>query len=135
MKNIEKFQKEFAVLALERVPIGVKKGVPCSCRELNCIDCDLFRRVGKSIDKNCLEAIQNWAQEEYKEPAPKLTKRERAFIECIVDDFNINRCSDGTLAIVYGRKSWLEIDGGLFAFVEAGSCKSKKELLDLEVER
>ena len=79
MKNKEKYAKEIVEIACDGYSIAINKKtrhiVPCeaSC----CNDC-LFREFG------CREKTREWAEAEYVE-LPVISKRDRAFLDCIKD--------------------------------------------------
>lgn len=75
MKNKEKYAVE---IACKGGYIGVDKhtGVVRSCFSLICCEC-LF-----NVSRNCDKARANWAESEYVE-LPVISKRDRAFLDCI----------------------------------------------------
>ena len=81
MKNKEKFAKEIVEIACDRGSVAVSKaiGEPVYCNEINCRDCLL--NTG-----DCGNALRRWAESEYIEK-PVISKKDRAFFDCLVEDF------------------------------------------------
>ena len=125
MKNKEKYHDEIFDIACKVHTFCVVKGKVSDCNITPCQLC-VF-----SESQSCKDSRAKWLEQEYKEPAPKLTKREQAFVEAITGDFSLIRENDGTLGLLI-HGSVLELDGEMFKFVK--KCTDKKDLLALEVE-
>lgn len=124
MKNKEKFHDEIFRIACLGTKVALVGGEPAYCSETRCDQCDLNLA-------GCASEFEKWCESEYVEPKPKLTKRERDFIDCIAADFHLIREVDGSIALLTCGFV-LELDEGLFPFI--AKVTSKKELLQMEVE-
>ena len=106
-------------------------GKPVLCAGTNCYNCDFYE-----TESGCDEQALDWLLSEYKEPAPKLTKREREFLEKFdVTDKAIKR--DRFLYLcckTYKGELQLSIEEKLFPFIKQGETWTFKDLLKLEVE-
>lgn len=105
MKNKEKYVKEIVELACDVNGIAVDKhsGTVCSCNYVPCSNC-LF-----DDSKDCIKRRKDWAESEYIEN-PVISKRDRAFLECIREEYKfIARDMSGNLYI-YARKPYKQID-------------------------
>lgn len=80
MKNKEKYAKEIIEIACSGNVVAVSKvtGKPIGCENNSCEDCDRYN------DFLCFrkERLKEWAESEYIEK-PVISKRDRAFLECI----------------------------------------------------
>lgn len=107
-------------------------GKPVLCAGTNCYNCDFYETEG-----GCDEQALDWLLSEYKEPAPKLTKREREFLEKFdVTDKAIKR--DRFLYLcckTYKGELQLSIEEKLFPFIKQGETWTFADLLKLEVEK
>ena len=120
--------------------MDIKTGALRRCSEVGCECCKFNWR-------RCEVNIVRWLFEEYQEPSPKLTKKERVFCETIKGEISayIARDKDRTLCIYDGypyqdisnwiTNRWIEIDTNLFQFItwESGKAWSIEDLLKLEV--
>lgn len=131
MKNKEKYAVELEEILVKH--IALKDGKIVECKGLACSRCDLNGRC--MDDESCADVTRRWLNEEYTEPKPKLTKRERDFIDCIIDDFYIVNDGTGLFVHFWADDVALEIYGDLFKFIKSKESMSKKELLSLEVEK
>ena len=106
-------------------------GKPVLCAGTNCDNCDFYE-----TESGCDEQALDWLLSEYKEPAPKLTKREREFLEKFdVTDKAIKR--DRFLYLcckTYKGELQLSIEEKLFPFIKQGETWTFADLLKLEVE-
>ena len=106
-------------------------GKPFLCAGTNCYNCDFYE-----TESGCDEQALDWLLSEYKEPAPKLTKREREFLEKFdVTDKAIKR--DRFLYLcckTYKGELQLSIEEKLFPFIKQGETWTFADLLKLEVE-
>lgn len=93
MKNKEKYAKEIVKLACDGNGIAVDKhsGTVCSCNYVPCSNC-LF-------DKDCIKRRKEWAESEYIEK-PVISKMDRAFLECIREEYKfVARDENGKLFV------------------------------------
>lgn len=101
-----------------------------------CYDgCPLFGRFcnPKNLEQEDIDIIQKWSDEHPK--APKLTKKDRMFLECfeVVADRKISKDPNGCVFYHYdGVSSMLAPD--MFKSLEPSTRMTFKELLGLEVE-
>lgn len=106
-------------------------GKPVLCEDTNCHNCGFYK-----IESCCDEQAMEWLLAEYKEPAPKLTKREREFLETFsVMDKAIKR--DRLLYLhcnTYKGGFDFSIRPQLFPFIKNGESWTFEELMKLEVE-
>lgn len=128
MKNKEKYHDEIFRIACLGSGVALVGGKPTPCNETRCGWCDLG--CG-----SCGSEFEIWCESEYIEPKPKLTKRERDFIDCIIDDFYIVNDGTGLFVHFWADDVALEIYDDLFKFIKSKESMSKKELLSLEVEK
>ena len=103
------------------------------CEDTNCYNCDFYK-----IQSSCNEQAMEWLLSEYQEPAPKLTKKEREFLECFSakDRKAISRYTGGKLAVINTTYSLCEaeINSEMFPFVGSDKVWVFVDLLKLEVE-
>ena len=106
-------------------------GKPVLCAGTNCYNCDFYE-----TESGCDEQAMDWLLSEYQEPAPKLTKREREFLEKFdVTDKAIKR--DRFLYLcckTYKGELQLSIEEKLFPFIKQGETWTFADLLKLEGE-
>lgn len=117
MKNKEKYAKEIVDVACSGDSIAVTKGSEhiVRCSDTACSEC-LFACL------NCAEEVKEWAEQEYIEK-PVISKRDRAFFECIGEGIKyIARDMNGFL-FVYVIKPHKLIDCW-----ESGGIESNKSL-------
>lgn len=107
MKNKEKYAKEIFEIACSGKEIAVNKisGKVTVCTEIDCNNC-LFSEICSP------NAIKEWAESEYIEPV-KISKRDRAFLEYINEEFK-----------------WITRDENKLLF--AWSCEPRKSLSENE---
>ena len=132
MTNFEKWKDEIADISNTNRSVAVVNGEPAICITVDCKSCDFKGNV------NCNYELLKWAASEYQEPAPKLTKRDREFLECFnnKDKRAIRRDTNGKLGIrdtIYNIFE-AEIHPGMFPFIKPGEAWMFEDLLKLEVE-
>lgn len=145
MTNFEKYKDEILKISKNgTIAVNKQKNMPVHCSTTPCSEC-IFR------SDTCTSQLINWLYEEYQEPAPKLTKKERAFCEILGTDYYIVRDKAGRLLITSlepftdGEKwmimgplfeSFIKIDQNFFPFItwEPAKAWSIEDLLKLEVE-
>lgn len=109
MKNKERYAKEIMDIACSGNSIAVTKecGRIAPCCDTFCVEC-LFG------GGNCKEKVKEWAEQEYIEK-PKISKRDRAFLDYIDKKFNyITRIYTGDirLFVVEPRKCQMTWSSG-----------------------
>ena len=134
MTNFEKYETNISDICDTGDDIAIVNGIPVGCNTLyDCTECDF-----DGINETCNYQLLKWAtaEFEYKEPAPKLTKREREFIETFwVTDKAIKR--DRLLYLcckTYKGEFQFSIKEKLFPFIKQGETWTFEDLLKLEVE-
>lgn len=75
MTNFEKYKDEILKIAEGNI-VALVKGEIKACDDVLCENCDF-----DDCDGSCVAGLIKWLYEEYKELAPKLTAKERAFCE------------------------------------------------------
>lgn len=131
MKNKEKYHDEIMSVALRHSRIALHEGKIRSCDGLSCSVCGFFAKNHGEDIVTCDEYARKWVEQEYKEPPLKLTKRERAFVECFDADFTLIRVAEGDIAL-FILKDGIRLEKDMFKFVK--TSMTRKELLALEVE-
>lgn len=96
MKNKEKYAKEIVELACDgnRIAVVRQTGKFRSCYETPCIEC-LFHSSDK---EQCKERTREWAESEYIEK-PVISKRDRAFLDCLKDKWKYMARDDISSAV------------------------------------
>lgn len=92
MKNKEKFADKIIdfVCTVDRIALNDKLEI-VGCSSIHCKNCKFY------IEKDCKIASRKWLEEEYVEP-PVISKKDRAFLEYIEDDYKyIARDSNGDI--------------------------------------
>ena len=106
-------------------------GKPVLCAGTNCYNCDFYE-----IESGCDEQALEWLLAEYQEPAPKLTKREREFLESF--EFRNNKIfrieTVGILKIKFECAYETRLTNDMFQFIKPGETWTFEELMKLEVE-
>lgn len=127
MTNFEKWKDEIATIRSGGHCVAVINGEPVKCISF-CNSCD-FKGVP------CVGKLIDWLLAEDKEPAPKLTKREREFLECFthIESKEIRREEDGFYVYSYVGCGLLIADD-MFPFIKLGESWFFEDLLKLEVE-
>ena len=106
-----------------------KDGVPKPCVGI-CNKCEFEGR------SPCIAKFVDWLLAEYQEPAPKLTKRERKFLECFTHPAfkEIYRKSYGLYVGTGEPEGALSISDDMFPSIKPGEVWTFEDLLKLEVE-
>ena len=131
MLNFEKWKDEIADICSENHVVAVVDRKPVACIEVqSCSFCD-FKNV-----KDCDYQLLKWAASEYEEPVPKLTRREREFIECFTHPAyeKICRKNYGLYVISSYTGDSLSISDDMFPSIKPGEVWTFEDLLKLEVE-
>lgn len=147
MTNFEKYKDDILRIAAVDDTPALEKGKVLRCNYTACEKCEFANHE----NGNCNHNLFKWLYAEYKEPAPKLTSKERAFCEVISVFPNryIARGSDSQLILFCGKPikedqtwdidwcgSYFSIDEDFFPFIkwEDEEPWSIEDLLKLEVE-
>ena len=130
MTSFEKWKDEIADISNANRSVAVVNGKPAICQTVDCKSCDFKGNV------NCHYELLKWAASEYEEPAPKLTKRERKFLECFTHPAfkEIYRKSYGLYVGTGEPEGALSISDDMFPFIKPGEVWTFEDLLKLEVE-
>ena len=106
-------------------------GKPVLCAGTNCYNCDFYE-----TESGCDEQALDWLLAECKEPAPKLTKREREFLESFehISYKEIFRNGCGLYVNSSKREYALSISRLMFPFIKQGETWTFEKLMKLEVE-
>lgn len=150
MTNFEKYMNTIVSIRNQNstdvaVAMDIRTGVLKRCSEVGCEYCKFNWRYG--ANRHCEANLVNWLFEEYQEPAPKLTKKERAFCEIVKDgyiarDKNRGLAYHSNLPEYYDSSEYwvpdfsiVKISRQYFNFItcEPGKAWSIKDLLKLEV--
>lgn len=132
MTNFEKWKDEILKIKADDYEVAVRNGVPIPCVGI----CDQCEFEGT---RPCIAGFVEWLLSEYKEPAPKLTKREREFLESF--EYEYDKAISKTAGITYLRMAISEheihseeIKSNMFPFIKPGKQWTFEELMKLEVE-
>ena len=130
MTNFEKWKDEIADISNANRSVAVVNGKPAICITVDCKSCDF------KGDVKCNYELLKWAASEYEEPAPKLTKRERKFLECFTHPAfkEIYRKSYGLYVGTGEPEGALSISDDMFPSIKPGEVWTFEDLLKLEVE-
>ena len=131
MTNFEKWKDELLRLGNDgRDGIACINGKPISCDAIsNCCECDFNKG-------SCDGKFLLWLCEEYTEPKPKLTKREREFCKMfkIPHGKRIGRTPEGEVVMDLGMGRSFRLHDCYFPFIEFNHHWEIVDLLKLEVE-
>lgn len=140
MTNFEKYKDAILFIANGGEKPALAKGGLAECIKTDCEECKFC-----VIDGSCTANLIKWLYEEYKEPAPTLTPKEK-FICDIIRRGYITRDTDNKLSIHFETPGLMEngswtsingtyriIDGEFFPFIKGGGCMRIEDLLKLEV--
>lgn len=131
MTNFEKWKDEILEITDAQCRVAVVDGKPVNCSGMVCGDCDCNKPR-----QSCAVSLVEWLYSEYKEPTPKLTKRERAFCEAFAfpRQEKIRRTVCGNLTLD-AHDDGYHLDNTWFKFIKAGNpAWTVEDLLKLEVE-
>lgn len=143
MTNFEKFKNEITEIIYNKKSLIAREkntGRFACCGDISCAHCQF-------LHGNCVTNMFEWMLEEYQEPAPKLTKREKGFCEIIKNGY-IARDKNGELYLYNNPPYVTETDwranyghctrlcSKFFPFItwESNRYWSIEDLLKLEVE-
>lgn len=141
MTNFEKYKDEILEISrTQPIAINKRRNAPEECSYNVCSECLLHE--GTYCNQ---KAIFQWLYSEYQEPAPKLTKKERAFCEIVRHGYiardkdeclHIYRVPPSKNSLEWTGQSWIELGCDFFSFIlwEDKKPWSIEDLLKLEVE-
>ena len=132
MTNFEKWKDEIADICDTGDDIAIVNGIPVGCNTLHdCTECEL-----DELNESCNYQLLKWATSEYEKPAPKLTRREREFLECFTHPAykEIFRNDYGLYVTACEPGNGLSISNDMFPFINSGEIWTLEDLLKLEVE-
>lgn len=100
MKNKEKYEKQILTFACKSESFGVDEETREveECIHIKCTKCKFY-----APGKTCEEHRREWAESEYIEK-PVISKRDRAFLEYLVDDYIYIARNNDTLLYAYNSK-------------------------------
>lgn len=129
MLNFEKYKDKVLEIRGSNHEVSVINGEPVACV---CV-CHLCEFENSDY---CLENFVDWLLAEYEEPVPKLTRREREFLECFTHPAykKIFRNDYGLYVAVCEPGNGLSISDDMFPFIKPGEVWTFEDLLKLEVE-
>ena len=129
MTNFKKWKDEILKIKHDNYEVAVKDGVPKPCVGI-CNKCEFER------ESPCIANFVDWLLAEYQEPAPKLTRRDREFLECFTHPAfkEIYRKSYGLYVSTGEPEGALSISDDMFPFIKPGETWTFEDLLKLEVE-
>ena len=129
MTNFEKWKDEILKINHDGYDVFVKDGVPKPCVGI----CDQCEFEGGSP---CIAKFVEWLLAEYQEPAPKLTRREREFLDCFTHPSfkEICRKNYGLYIGNDVERDGLSISNDMFQFIKPDEIWTFGRLLKLEVE-
>ena len=95
MKNKERYTKEIVEIICSGKYIAVNKetGIPVVCNDFDCDKC-MFRSENRCRSK----LLKDWAESEYIEK-PVISKRDRAFLDCLKDKWKYMARDDISSAV------------------------------------
>ena len=95
MKNKERYTKEIVEIICSGKCIAVNKetGIPVVCNDFDCDKC-MFRSENRCRSK----LLKDWAESEYIEK-PVISKRDRAFLDCLKDKWKYMARDDISSAV------------------------------------
>lgn len=101
MKNKEKYAKEIVEIVCEGCALAVSKetGKPVKCVNIKCSECTLG---GSGM---CSTMIKEWAESEYTEK-PVISKKDKAFLDCLVEDFKYMARDKINVLYAYGKEPY-----------------------------
>lgn len=129
MTNFEKWKDEILKIKHDGYEVAVKDGVPKPCVGI-CYQCEFER------ESPCSAKFVEWLLSEYEEPAPKLARREREFLEFFTHPAfkEIYRKSYGLYVGTGEPEGALSISDDMFPFIKPGEVWTFEDLLKLEGE-
>lgn len=106
MKNKEKFAKEIVEITCDRHSVAVSKktGKPVRCADIECDECKLSCRNMYRV------TLKEWAESEYIEK-PVISKKDRAFLDCLVEDFKYMARYKINALYAYGKEPYKSNNG------------------------
>lgn len=104
MKNKEKFAKEIVEITCDRHSVAVSKktGKPVRCADIECDECTLSCQN--------MATLKEWAESEYTEK-PVISKKDKAFLDCLVEDFKYMARDKINALYAYGKEPYKSNNG------------------------
>lgn len=134
MKNWEKYEEELKSVGTTSFGITHYDKKVLNCGDMHCSGC-IFNKDNLWGDSRlCGYDKMRWLFKDYEEPQPKLTKKEKAFVDAISNSaLQIRRNREGELYLDIGIAS-VSLNPDMFPFIDCGWFRSISDLKKLEVE-
>lgn len=134
MKNWEKYEEELKSVGTTSFGITHYGKKVLNCDDMHCSGC-IFNKDNLWGDSRlCGYDKMRWLFKDYEEPQPKLTKKEKAFVDAISNSaLQIRRNREGELYLDIGIAS-VSLNPDMFPFIDCGWFRSISDLKKLEVE-
>lgn len=134
MKNWEKYEEELKSVGTTSFGITHYDKKVLNCGDMHCSGC-IFNKDNLWGDSRlCGYDKMRWLFKDYEEPQPKLTKKEKAFVDAISNSaLQIRRNREGELYLDNGIAS-VSLNPDMFPFIDCGWFRSISDLKKLEVE-
>lgn len=134
MKNWEKYEEELKSVGTTSFGITDYDKKVLNCDDMYCSGC-IFNKDNLWGDSRlCGYDKMRWLFKDYEEPQPKLTKKEKAFVDAISNSaLQIRRNREGELYLDIGIAS-VSLNPDMFPFIDCGWFRSISDLKKLEVE-
>lgn len=134
MKNWEKYEEELKSVGTTSFGITHYDKKVLNCDDMHCSGC-IFNKDNLWGDSHlCGYDKMRWLFKDYEEPQPKLTKKEKAFVDAISNSaLQIRRNREGELYLDIGIAS-VSLNPDMFPFIDCGWFRSISDLKKLEVE-
>lgn len=134
MKNWEKYEEELKSVGTTSFGITHYDKKVLNCDDMHCSGC-IFNKDNLWGDSRlCGYDKMRWLFKDYEEPQPKLTKKEKAFVDAISNSaLQIRRNREGELYLDIGIAS-VSLNPDMFPFIDCGWFRSISDLKKLEVE-
>ena len=95
MKNFEKYEKEILSLSNKSLSFGLRENKLYCCGDIICRNC-MFSSADNKDKHGCAAERMLWLYQEYVEN-PKLTRREKQFVDLMGADMYLARSMGGSL--------------------------------------
>lgn len=129
MKNWEKYETEITELGLEAFALN-KSGEIVDCAVINCGNCRFYRS-----EEKCGIVSAKWLYEEYKEPKPKLTKKDFILLNSLEYPMDLMVRRNGEGEVYLGTHFiGVGLKKDMFSFILPGQAYEVMELKELEIE-
>lgn len=134
MRNWEKYEEELKSVGTTSFGITHYDKKVLNCDDMHCSGC-IFNKDNLWGDSRlCGYDKMRWLFKDYEEPQPKLTKKEKAFVDAISNSaLQIRRNREGELYLDIGIAS-VSLNPDMFPFIDCGWFRSISDLKKLEVD-